>query len=116
MVAFAILAGCSQEKANAVSSVQLTGETREFTIIAKQWDFTPGEIKVSKGDKVRLTLKTVDVTHGFALPEFGIFERMDPGNVVTVEFVADKEGEFSFFCNVPCGQGHSAMGGKIVVG
>jgi len=34
---------------------------------------------------------------------------------VEFEFVADKVGEFNFFCNVYCGEGHSEMGGKLVV-
>ena len=87
----------------------------EFNMIAKQWEFDPGTITVSRGDKVILHIKSVDVTHGFALPDFGISQILEPGKEVTIEFIADKKGTFTFFCNVPCGSGHLSMRGTLVV-
>lgn len=88
---------------------------KEFYITARQWEFEPRDITVSQGDLVRLTITSVDVEHGFALPDFGIDERLNPGDAVVIEFIADKKGEFRFFCNVYCGAGHQAMEGKIIV-
>jgi cytochrome c oxidase subunit 2 len=34
---------------------------------------------------------------------------------VTVEFVADKAGTFTFSCSVYCGKGHRGMKGELVV-
>jgi len=34
--------------------------------------------------------------HGFAINEFNVNERLEPGKTVIVEFVADKTGTFSF--------------------
>jgi len=65
--------------------------------------------------KVKLNIKSVDVTHGFALPEYGISERLPPNQAVDIEFVADKQGTFTFFCNIPCGSGHGAMRGTLIV-
>lgn len=92
-----------------------TQETKEFNVIAKQWDFSPSTITVNEGDRVILNIKSIDVNHGFALSTFGISEFLSPGNTVKLEFVADKTGTFSFFCNVSCGVGHSRMRGKLVV-
>ncbi len=91
------------------------GARKEFIITAKQWSFSPSVIKVKKGDKVVLKLTSTDVAHGFNLPDFGIDEKFDKGETKTVEFVADKIGTFTFNCNVPCGAGHKAMTGTIVV-
>lgn len=91
------------------------GETKEIAVIAKQWEFIPDPIKVNKGDIVILKITTPDVAHGFRLSEYGINERISPGEEVIVQFVADKEGEFEFFCNVPCGRGHGGMRGTLVV-
>ncbi len=88
---------------------------KTFTLIAKQWEFSPKTITVKKGDRVKLTLKSVDVEHGFLLPEFAIDEKLKPGQTVTVEFTADKTGEFTFRCNVLCGSGHLDMVGKLIV-
>ncbi len=109
-------AGCQQpQDTQNKDTGELTGELREFSVTARQWEFIPDPIEVNKGDTVKLKIMSVDVAHGFALPAFGISERLEPGKEVVVQFVADKTGEFDFFCNVPCGAGHSTMGGKLVV-
>ena len=88
---------------------------KEFSMTAKQWEFIPSEITVNEGDTVKLSIKSIDVAHGIFLREFGIDEYLSPGNTVNIEFVADKKGEFSFFCNVSCGVGHTGMRGKLIV-
>ncbi len=92
-----------------------TGQVVEIDMTAKQWEFIPSVITVNQGDLVRIKATSVDVPHGFALPEFGVSEYLDPGQEVTIEFVADKKGTFTFFCNVACGQGHSQMRGTLIV-
>ena len=86
-------------------TVQPSGEAevKEFRIAAKQFAFDPATIEVNKGDKVRLIVESVDVPHGIALPDYGIKERLDPYQPKTIEFVADKEGIFTFYCFVACG-------------
>jgi len=91
------------------------GEIREFDIIAKQFSFEPSVIEVNEGDLVKIRIRSVDVAHSIAIPDFRISERLNPDEEVEFEFVADKVGEFNFFCNVYCGEGHSEMGGKLVV-
>lgn len=100
----------------SVSSGQAgAGGVREFSITAKQWEFVPDAIAVKKGDTVRLSVKSVDVSHGMAIPDFGVNEVLQPGKTVNIEFVADKAGVFSFFCSVQCGSGHTGMRGSLVV-
>jgi cytochrome c oxidase subunit 2 len=93
----------------------VTSPTVEFDITAKQWEFEPSTITVKKGDTVKLTITSLDVDHGFALNEFNVNERLVAGETVEVAFTADKAGEFTFFCNVFCGSGHSQMNGKLIV-
>ncbi|MBS3126603.1 cupredoxin domain-containing protein [Candidatus Woesearchaeota archaeon] len=88
---------------------------KEFAMTAKRWEFTPSSITVNKGDTVKLTITSEDVTHGFNLPEFGVNAQLQPGKTIAVEFVADKTGTFSFFCSVFCGTGHSGMRGTLIV-
>jgi cytochrome c oxidase subunit 2 len=89
--------------------------TKEFTVTAEQFDFSPSTITVHKGDKVVLLVKSADSTHGIAIPDFGISQALPPGQQERIEFTADKVGTFAFFCNVPCGPGHGEMKGQIVV-
>lgn len=88
---------------------------KEFTMTAKQWAFDPAVITVKQGDKVKIKIKSIDVTHGFALADFNVKVDLTPNKEETVEFVADKKGEFTFFCSVMCGEGHKDMTGKLVV-
>ena len=74
-------------------------------------------IKVSKGDRVVLKLKSSDVVHGFSLKDWEIIitDGIQPGKVTMVSFVADKVGTFTFSCNAICGDNHQNMQGKLVV-
>jgi len=125
-----LIAGCSQDNATSPADnddaqdtevadnhdeVESTGEVKEFEIIAKNWEFSPNTIEVNLGDKVELHIESVDVTHGFRLPDFGINEVLEPHNDIHVEFIADKKGTFAFSCSVPCGRGHGGMSGQLIV-
>lgn len=92
-----------------------TAAVKEFEMTARQWEFTPSTIRVNEGDNVKLTINSIDVAHGFGLPDFGVNERLEPGKTVTVEFTADKKGTFAFACTVFCGTGHSGMRGTLIV-
>ncbi len=89
---------------NAVSS-----EAREFTIEAFRFGYSPDTISVNKGDKVKITIDNTDTLHGIRIPDLGL-----KGNDV-IEFTADKSGEFNWYCANMCGNGHMAMGGKLIV-
>ncbi len=98
-----------------VSSTVQNQEIKEIQVIARQWQFEPSEIRVKRGERVRLRIKSVDVTHGFSLPAYNINVVLTPGKEEIVEFVADKSGEFEFACSVQCGAGHAGMRGKIII-
>lgn len=95
-------------------SVQPTG-VKEIRITAKQWEFQPATVAVNRGDRVRLIVKSIDVSHGFSLPDFGVNTRLEPSVDTVVEFTADKTGTFTYFCSVVCGSGHSEMRGTLTV-
>ena len=107
----------STQDSGVVQTVEQNQEPvlREITMVARQWAFEPGTITVNQGDTVKLTIESVDVDHGFALPDFGVNEQLIPGQTTNIEFVADKKGSYRFFCNVVCGQGHSSMSGLLIV-
>jgi len=92
-----------------------TGEVKIFNMTAKRFSFEPNEIIVQRGDKVRLTITSLDTTHGFAISEYGININIINGETITKEFIAYKEGQFSFACSVFCGSGHSEMKGMLIV-
>lgn len=99
----------------APTGPELETNTQEFTITAQKWSFEPSEIKVKQGDQVHLTINSIDVMHGFSLNQYRISEILRLGKTIEVNFVADKTGEFTFFCSVECGQGHGSMKGTLIV-
>lgn len=88
---------------------------KSFNVTAKQWEFVPAVITVEQGDIVNLLVNSVDVDHGIAISAFGVNEQLAPGTVTAIEFVADKKGTFSMFCNVFCGSGHGSMKATLIV-
>jgi cytochrome c oxidase subunit 2 len=89
--------------------------TREITLNATQYEFTPGRLHVNQGDRVVLTLTASDVVHGFYLDGYGVKQRVEPGVAQRIEFVADKAGKFRYRCAVNCGSLHPFMIGELVV-
>jgi cytochrome c oxidase subunit 2 len=84
-------------------------------IVAKKFDYAPGEIRLKKGVPVVLELTSADVVMGFSIPDFGVRADILPGRTVRVRFVPDKAGTFTFFCDIFCGTGHEDMNGTMTV-
>ena len=105
----------NKDESDDVSPDQSHDEVREFDMIARNFEFVPGTIKVDQGDNVKLNIKSTDVTHGIAIPEYDINRNLPAGETVEIDFIADKKGTFSFYCSVYCGSGHGAMSGKLIV-
>ena len=111
------LVGCSvsvdleqNEAENQASDESIeTTETKEFTIQAIRFGYSPDTISVTKGDKVRLNIDNTDVPHGIRIPELNLQGEN------SLEFTANQVGQFDWYCLVPCGSGHMQMKGKLIV-
>ena len=76
--------------------------------------FSLKEMRVKKGDLVRVHATNTKGMHDFVIDEFGIRKELPLNEEVTFEFTADKTGEFVFYCSKP---GHRAKGqwGTLIV-
>ena len=103
-----------------------TGKTINVAVVAErdEWRFTPEEIVAERGDKIIMkVVNEDDYDHGIAIDAFGVSQRMPANSTITLEFVVTQEGEFPYYCSVPCGEGevdgakrtHFDMIGKIKV-
>jgi cytochrome c oxidase subunit II len=92
-----------------------SGAAHEFQMTAKKYEFDPGTITVKKGEKVKLMITALDKDHGIKIEAFSVEQVLKKGVPTTVEFTADKAGEFPFVCSKYCGFGHGKMKGKLVV-
>jgi len=105
----------------AVAFAPLPGATiaareRTFRIEARQFAYSPAELKVNSGDSVTIELVSTDVVHGLYVDGYDISVEADPGQTATLTFTANKPGSFRFRCNVTCGAMHPFMIGKLTVG
>ena len=91
-------------------------QERTIRIDARQYTYSPSELKVNAGDTVNIQLVSTDVVHGLYVDGYDISIEADPGQTRTLSFVADKPGSFRFRCNVTCGAMHPFMIGKLNVG
>jgi cytochrome c oxidase subunit 2 len=77
--------------------------------------YTPDVIHAKLNEPLTIVVKSIDVTHGFAIDEFKIAEEVSPGNPVTIQFTPDQRGTFVFYCVVRCGKNHLQMRGNLIV-
>ncbi|MCC7356207.1 MAG: cupredoxin domain-containing protein [Candidatus Doudnabacteria bacterium] len=76
--------------------------TKVFSLVGSDFSFAPNQIKVKKGDKVKVMLLAQDMPHDFVLEGYtGVKTKViQPGNTDFVMFTADKAGTFTFYCSV----------------
>jgi len=89
---------------------------RIFRIDASRFQYSPSILKVNPGDKVTIELAATDVVHGLSIEGYNLETTADPGHIVSLTFVASREGSFRFHCTVTCGNLHPFMTGKLEVG
>ncbi|MEI6835355.1 MAG: cupredoxin domain-containing protein [Candidatus Falkowbacteria bacterium] len=85
-----------------------------FNITGGSFYFTPNEIKVKQGDKVKIIFTNVGGMHNLILPDFKVETKTIQTNESdTIEFTANKKGTFEFYCAV--GKGYHRLMGQIGV-
>ena len=89
---------------------------RDVEMQAKKYEFTPSSIVVPVNTHLRIHLTALDREHGIKIESYQRdCSTFKPGKPTTVEFIADKPGEYVFSCCKSCGLGHGKMQGKLIV-
>jgi cytochrome c oxidase subunit 2 len=101
------LLGCFLVPAAPSSYSQVSAQAIE--VHAKRFSFTPSEITVKKGETVKLSLISDDVTHELVIPDLQVKQEVSKGKPVEVTFVPNKVGDFKGMCGHFCGSGHASM-------
>jgi uncharacterized cupredoxin-like copper-binding protein len=93
---------------DTVDRTEVTSGVVEITVQNDGFDFFPSEIRVTEGVTVRLNFENTGGQHDWVLDAFdAATEVIRLGQSETIEFVADRAGEYEFYCSVP---GHRARG------
>jgi cytochrome c oxidase subunit 2 len=117
-----------------VRSAAAQGDVKEIAVSAKKFEFSPAEIRVKSGSRIRMVITSTDREHGIEInpiaegadkkgaaglkfdasitkPEF----KLPKDQAVQIEFTAEQPGTYSFKCSAVCGMGHRNMKGQIIV-
>lgn len=93
----------------------MAAKAKEFIVEGNNFSFDVKEIKVKKGDTVKIVFNNKEGFHDWVLDEFDAkTKQIKEGESETIEFVADKAGTYEYYCSV--GK-HRANGmvGKLIV-
>lgn len=94
----------AQEQSAENSGTTDTGTqlaVREFTVHGKPFSFSPSTLTVNKGEKVRITFVNDEGTHDLVVDGYNVrTNTIQAGQSETIEFIADKEGSFEYYCSV----------------
>jgi cytochrome c oxidase subunit 2 len=93
----------------AMASLHAQESVRVIEVHAKRFSFTPSEIKLQKGETVKLVLTSEDVRHALLIPELNVNQEVRKGHPAEVTIVADNVGDFHGMCGHFCGKGHGSM-------
>lgn len=78
--------------------------------------FEPNEIRVKKGETVKITFNNKGGLHDFVLEKFNVRTKViKVGESEVVEFTPNELGEFEFYCSVG-NHRQQGMVGKLIVG
>jgi len=90
-------------------------EVKTFEIDASNFKFSLSEIRVNRGDRVRIVLNNTGGIHNWVIDEFNAKTKQIEGPATdTVEFTADRTGTFEYYCSV--GQHRqNGMVGQLIV-
>ena len=94
----------------------MMSEAKTFAIEAVNFSFSIKEIKVKKGDSVKVVFtNNGSYPHDFVIDELNIkTKQLKTGETDEVIFVADKEGLYEYYCSVG-NHRKQGMVGKLIV-
>lgn len=109
-----VLAACSGDNTNQQSesgSQEESSPASQIDITASNFEFDQGEYTVNAGEEIKVTLTNAEGMHGIAID--GLDVSIEGEGEAT--FTPDELGEYTIYCNIPCGQGHDEMISTLVV-
>jgi len=88
---------------------------KEFTVEGTEFAYDVKEMKVKKGDTVKIVFNNIEGFHDWVLDEFDAkTKQLKEGESETIEFVADKAGTFEYYCSVGKHRQNGMVGNLIV--
>jgi len=99
-----------------LAAAQAAPKERVIKLTVKRFEYSQKEIVLKRGQPVVIEITSLDVPHGFSVPDFRA--RSDivlPGKVTRVKFTPYREGTFTYLCDIFCGTEHERVEGRFIV-
>jgi cytochrome c oxidase subunit II len=90
-------------------------QPRVIQITARQFEFSPNQVTIKKGETVKIELTSADVKHGFYIRGLKVDELIEPGKTTDVLLAPQTAGTYPTICDHLCGSGHGNMKMTVVV-
>ncbi|GAB3806002.1 cupredoxin domain-containing protein [Virgibacillus kimchii] len=86
-------------------------EATQIEMSAYNFGFDEEEYTVNAGEAVTITLTNDEGMHGIGID--GLDVSIEGDGETT--FTPDEPGEYTIYCNIPCGEGHDDMVATLIV-
>jgi hypothetical protein len=90
------------------------GAPREVAVTVRQFQFSPKAIKLSKGERIRLTFTSDDLDYRLAIKDFDIDRSIKAKLSSVIELTPDREGRFLLSCSAANEGGPQTIGELVV--
>lgn len=106
------MSATSTDESMATSSMT---SVQTFNVTGKNFEFSVKEMKVKKGDTVKINFESTDGFHDWKIDEFSAAtQQVRPGTLTSTEFIADKVGTFEYYCSVGSHRANGMVGRFVV--
>lgn len=99
------------EETESTSSSEEPVINNDFEIKATNFEFDQAEYTVKAGEEVKISLVNDEGMHGISIDDLDVNIEGDG----EATFTPEEPGEYTIYCNIPCGQGHSDMVSTLIV-
>lgn len=103
------------DNSNNQTPPPILSSTKTFTITGTPFSFSIKEMRVKKGDTVKVIFTNASGFHDWVIDQFNTrTPQINAGQTATIEFVASQTGTFEYYCSVG---NHRAQGmrGNLIV-
>ena len=88
---------------------------KTFTVTGQNFSFSPAQIKVKKGEVIKIVFKNAAGFHDFMIDKYNVrAQRIQGGSEEVITFTADKTGSFEYYCSVGTHRAQGMKGTLIV--
>ena len=91
-----------------------TTAAKKISVKAFSYGFLPTTITLTKGEKVKFEITSLDVDHTFTVDKLNINVQVKGGQTTTIEFTPSEVGEYEYYSSIS-GQKDSGMKGMLTV-